>query len=810
MLEFRYRYVGFGTNFEQSKACLRPSEFDKADSEFANAKLCRNELALDVGGQCSGLEGDAISVIDHHFSNEPFPSASAAVLHKARLIREKFSSASGFSAIWLVTHAQPDFDAFCSMYLARTIIEASDIAEIEELALDEDRWNEKSAEHLRKINWYDPNLSSYPANIRWMISLASYASRVDHGKRIECPKHRALHSILYAALKRGRDYERQSSGATAFFDEVRTSLHNKGLNPLTDSVLGESSVFRPELELLEEDLKRYLRDIGRARKAIVHLQWHEPSDFHEFFNPLAATPLLTDRLEIRPEHLLERGERRQTDGIYIRDPECLLFKEWARMDLEDSSMGQGFLFTAVAYSTGRPSGKTNQSDYFFSIDPERADGRHLYTLWARLQAAEIRAAYDGAQGGQNFEAPAETEQAKWLAEEAKKPKPTMARPGYEGRAGRFAELFRDPWFDGSNYYCTIVATPNLGTSIAKSGNRADLAGDRIAQIAERELEDAVYASQPPKITLLDLSASDETHGRRGPATHDYELDEVPDVSSGHFRFGRIALKHEKLDLQSGDLARQVGTVLWRILHPKSEEGLPLDLVARHVFTTRDWMGVWSRTGVIIAYKPGDGERDAHDAQRRFTQIIELARSVQRRFSSGTDYRHIERRMEDADELTRRAAELRYQLILPENRLLSQFFDAINIGELLQTMRDMLLGLNTHTTAEVQTKVEWLEIFLVGFYGTELARSVVEQLDLQHLWGEDIGQPVGLFIIVTAGALFTGLTAWLLKPWHYRRSKSLIWLLVLAFAVYVASILVAVLRYPSISELMWSALRSIYP
>jgi hypothetical protein len=761
MPTFRYRYVNFGTNFQKSKAAQR-SEADAFKGEFARDKLCRNELALDVGGMCGGFDGDDLSVIDHHFPGEPFPSASAAVLHKARLISEQFNAAESFPVIWLVTHTQPDFDAFCSMYLARAVIEAPDISDIIGIGLDHRHWEPG------KINWYEPKLPYYPASIRWMILLASYASRVDHGRRIECPKHRALHSMLYAALKRGRDYESNHSGATEFFDAVKNALETEGLNPLTDFVLAGSSTFRPELEMLEEDMQAYFRDIRRARKAIVHLQWHTPGHFHDLFSQLEATPLLDEQQEIRPEHLRETGQRRQTDGIYMRDPECLLFKEWARMDLENSSMGQGFLFTAVAYSKGRPGGELNQTDYFFSIDPERAEGRHLYTLWARLQAREIREICDRPGQRQALEQP--------------DPEPKTARGTFEFRAGAFSALFNDPWFDGSNYNCTIVATPNRGTLIDKPGGRGDLEDDKIVDIVRHELEDAIYASQPPQVDILDVSASDPVENEQR-----HEIEHIPPIRTGHFRFGRIAFS-EDVNLHSGDLGRQIGTQLWRILHPKAEEGLPADLLTRHILTTTDWMGVWSRTGVIVAYKVNTGKEAADRSRTRFREIIELARSVQERFKPGMEDEHIGTRMKSGDELTRRIAKLRYELILPENRLLSQFFDAINVSELLQTMRDMLLGLNTHTTAEVQTKVEWLEIFLVGFYGTELARSVVHELHLSNpVWA--------LIIIVGAGALFTGVTAGLLKPWQHKRSRNLIWLLGLAMLAYVLALVGAAKRYP---------------
>ncbi len=74
----------------------------------------------DVGGTCWGAN-EPLPIIDHHFLRESqFPSASAAVLHKASQIRQRFGDQD---LVWLVTHKEPDFDAFCSMYLARWIIE---------------------------------------------------------------------------------------------------------------------------------------------------------------------------------------------------------------------------------------------------------------------------------------------------------------------------------------------------------------------------------------------------------------------------------------------------------------------------------------------------------------------------------------------------------------------------------------------------------------------------------------------------------------------------------------------------------------
>ena len=122
-------------------------------------------------------------------------------------------------------------------------------------------------------------------------------------------------------------------------------------------------------------------DIKRSRRAMVDLL---EAPFESWFPAVEAQPLFADDQELRLEeaHLQTGAERRsQTDGIYLRDPECLLFKEWARLDIENSSLGTGFIFSAIAYSSGR-SGAAEHTSYFSSLDPERAGNRHRYNGWA--------------------------------------------------------------------------------------------------------------------------------------------------------------------------------------------------------------------------------------------------------------------------------------------------------------------------------------------------------------------------------------------------------------------------------------------
>src|SRR5262249_55428967 len=133
----------------------------------------------------------------------------------------------------------------------------------------------------------------------------------------------------------------------------------------------------------------------------------------------------------------------------------------------------GFAFTSVAVSGGIGRDGHNCTRYIFAVDPERAHGCHLYNVWTRLQTAEVHALRS-----RKFE----------LAEGHR------ARAEFHDRAGELGGLFDDPWYDGHNYRCAIVDTPNRGTFIGPSGVRSDLADDCVAMLVAEELELSCFAS----------------------------------------------------------------------------------------------------------------------------------------------------------------------------------------------------------------------------------------------------------------------------------------------------------------------------
>jgi hypothetical protein len=165
-MEFRYRVVPFGTRFE-SRSGERPVEIP------GEARLLfENEVAVDVGGACWHSSGADRGVLDHHFvpketGRQPFPAASAAVLHQAGVIVAAYRDR--FATVWLVAHEQPDFDAACAMYLARCVIEGKVPADgWSEFRLKPDPWEPGP----KVINWFQPWLPDDPGR-RWPILLAA-------------------------------------------------------------------------------------------------------------------------------------------------------------------------------------------------------------------------------------------------------------------------------------------------------------------------------------------------------------------------------------------------------------------------------------------------------------------------------------------------------------------------------------------------------------------------------------------------------------------------------------------------------------
>ncbi|MGA2906039.1 MAG: hypothetical protein ABSD98_19610 [Candidatus Korobacteraceae bacterium] len=792
-LTFRYRYVDFGTVFT-SDLRLR----DVGAAAQSPARLFANELVTDVGGTCWG-SNEPLVIIDHHFAgNGQFPSASAAVLHKAQLIRDRFVQQQG-DLLWLVTHKQPDFDAFCSMYLARWIIGAPDaVVDWQSYGLHPDGWLDLPDRPIKKIDWFNPDLNRVPVEHRWPLLLASFASALDSRRRISCPRQRALNSILCAALKRGRDYLSETSGATEFFDEVRASLLQNHLNPTFDSVLEDSAVFAPELAMLDGEAEAYQRDVRRARKATVYLPQSE-APFPKFFKSPKQVALLQEQgksQERDAEHLLLADTFRiPTSGIYLRDPESLLFQEWARLDLENSALGVGFEFTAIAASGGRPAGTRNKSDYVFSIDPERANDRHLYTVWSRLQTKEVEAL-------RRQEQPSDA------------PVAFHVTRGVDQRAA-MGTLLADPWFGGPNSFGIVVRTPNRGTVIAPPGARSDLRDDAIVEEIRTELEDLVFSAESlvagPQVTVVDFAAAKD-HSNNAPRQFDLNAPlQIPPPQPSYFRFASVRLRADVPVCSGGNsgraLAEQIGGTLWQVLYPERPGVEPPDFSERHLVVTSDCVGVWGDRGVAIAQKNSFAPNASSPAdcqtptlREDFAGIVSLLRDIDQ-FTAETFFsvttapptnialkspgsdgtRNLEATVARGEDLAIRAAQLQHNVTLPDRDFLRRFWDAIGVDQLLATMRDLshtaaeglrrqqiaeqtrLMEERANIVAKLRSRLEWLEVFIVGFLAIAIIDAITRRVDL--------GNTLGDALLLLGGPVALGVMASILKPWKRKAAAA---------------------------------------
>jgi len=756
-MRFRYRFVQYGTTFVSATGSRGVD-----NAHHAPHLLHENEVALDVGGRCIGCDDSSLNVIDHHFfsQKERLPSAACAVVHHGPELLQRFAGAS-HDTVWLVGHRDADFDAFSAMFLVRWLLTEQPSAKY---------WDEIGI-RASGFDWYEARAAFAKGDatdeavrsLRWAVLLASYSAHIDNARRIVVRRERALHSVFYAALLRGRAFAAPDDGACELFQQARHEIE-AGRDPLFDMVLEPGGAFAPEFALLESESAAYERDLRHARRAIVYVP-NAGRPFEEWYEEVAAEPLLDETGAIQEPHLagVDTGQRRAMDGIYLRDPECLLFKEWARADVDGSSMHRGFTFTFVVYSRERPGAERNTGSYYIALDPNDAGHCHLYTVWARLQAAEVAAigtpAADGADQRQ-------------------------ARTGFEGRAGERAASFDDPWFDASNYACTLVATPGRGTLIGKGGTASDCTDDPIFEVVREELERWAY--DPPEITYHDRSAAcDGPLARPDRTVKVRELKTIEPADSSCFRFAYVRLQ-EYADLASPAFTLQVAEMLWRALHPKARS-IAADTLRTHLFRFGGVLGVWSRAGIALAYT-SDAEASVKKLQGLFDEVArcacltdelikaEKSAAQAARIAGGSRANTIGKRVELGENVLRSLAETWHKLALPEGRVLSNFVDEIGLARVAEALRDLTTATKTaeqnaqlaeqnarideHMTvvADVQTKVEWLELLFVGIYATEIGHVISEYA---------FDEAYRLLATLVVAATLTLPAMAFLQPWKHR-------------------------------------------
>jgi hypothetical protein len=186
-MRVRYRFVPYGTAFQ-------PCDGARPATDFEAKNLYRNEIAADVGGVFWPDSGSSqLPVIDHHFARtDQFPSATAAVLHSTEKVAEWWNRATAFEEVWLVTHVNPDFDAYASLYLIRSLEQWRGLKPME-FRMTPDAWRnltpaEVSPIGAARFDWFSSPSLALNDEIRWRIFLGIVASYSDACKQAPCPK----------------------------------------------------------------------------------------------------------------------------------------------------------------------------------------------------------------------------------------------------------------------------------------------------------------------------------------------------------------------------------------------------------------------------------------------------------------------------------------------------------------------------------------------------------------------------------------------------------------------------------------------
>jgi len=252
-------------------------------------------------------------VIDHHHSHAE-PECTASLIAKyPRLVLDHIKNPENLR---LVTHRFPDFDALSSIFLILKLLELGNV----------DSAMAKIARYAKMVDSASLPKKIDLAATPYSILRALFAGakkeeaqinleRIDEGLRFM--------RFLYAKVEEGYDIEENR----VLFSGIER--------------------YERAMKKVEGDYFHYLDDLSRAQKLTLDL-------------PLS-----------------QEKAKREVDGLIIKNPSSFLLKEWARRDLSQSFLGEGFSLVVTNFGNQR---------YILGVDPEK--GVYLKGLGDLLNSNE--------------------------------------------------------------------------------------------------------------------------------------------------------------------------------------------------------------------------------------------------------------------------------------------------------------------------------------------------------------------------------------------------------------------------------------
>ncbi|MCX6630796.1 MAG: hypothetical protein NTW28_24535, partial [Candidatus Solibacter sp.] len=627
------------------------------------------------------------------------------------------------------------------------------------LPIEADDTANRRGKRIERFDWLGrPGLAALPRWARGPAALAAVASRQDNARRFDYEYTAAPPYLLKAWVEVSRPPGRMAplrfwELAREFFEDCLAEIADGALDPLRKPLLSRNGKYDAARLYLAEQAEKYSRDIARARrtKAFVPVA----SDLKAYQSAVLQEPLLLGEGGAARENQrqlnctsVQPHTHRVVDAAWTARPESQFFKDFARADTKNAAGGHGFEMLVVVNELDQyvVPNAVNNAEYIISLDPERAAGAHLYELWARLQVLELAA----------LERPENADVERTFQGGG-------ARAGFEARAkGISSDLMRDPWFDGAPFDFTLVQTPGkAGTRIgAPCFDR--LEEDPILVEVRKLYEDSVFLSA----SVEDIAA------QRGatsvpPRAFDFhgEPSREDACADGCYRFGRVLL-HRDADLLGPGLGRQIGPSLYHWLHPEQPAGEPSDFHDRHLVVERDLVAVWSRKGLMVAYQDRPDATARVERMRQWLgDLAKCAIDVRKHLQDRTWTDDRERLAVVLDEMEREVLPQMVRLQWDTNELdgapLRRFFEASGFSAAAHSLHTLVDALSDRQSRAsglaLQCSAEWVEIFIMAVYLTELAHKFVPELHSVNHWASN-----ALLAVASLGTILMGI--WCLKPY----------------------------------------------
>jgi len=299
-------------------------------------------------------------ILDHHHPEAPDACTAMLVLNHPEYVVSQIVD----ERLTIIPHEYPDLDAVTGAYFAALHGRGEAIH----------AWHH---DWVRYVCWVDQGFTAL--NAKQPITPYSLLMMRMHKVR----KHRSgnKHDASLSMLKEG----------FAFLDDIFDWLAQGGSLEKPEALTSLPD-FSEEVQLVRQDLQAYQADIQQAEKFSCKL----------------------------PKKVGQGME--EVPGLWVVNPESVLFKSWARGDAEAAGNDHGFVFLGIQVSEHR---------FILSVDP--ASDVWLKGLGEMLEHAE-------------------TEKRKHLGTE----RLGENRPGYDSP---------DPWYDGRSplHNYTIIDAPRVGT-----------------------------------------------------------------------------------------------------------------------------------------------------------------------------------------------------------------------------------------------------------------------------------------------------------------------------------------------------------